>query len=143
MELKYQKNIDEFENCESSNCKASQRNAYRWVFEDINDERNFLPRYLLKPDLKNKNPRCTGYSLSMFDEAEQAKLRLRYICKDKKLLYKVLGTHLGSGELTLEQGISNESSKNKDNLGHFEFFECVAVDLSKTFTIIERIEEND
>ena len=77
------------------------------------------------------------------DEADQAKTRIAKICKDKKLLYKVLGTHLGKGIIKIGDGISNESSTAKWNSGHFSFFEYINIDLSQSFIVVEKIEEND
>lgn len=131
--LKYQEEIDNME-CDLSGFSEEERTAFRWTFEDINDERNFRPRFLLKPDMKRND--CRGWGLSFFNTQESAKTRLIEIVGYRKNLYKKLGTHVATGDLVGADGISDEARSD----GHFTHFEYQNVDLSVKFDIIEQIQ---
>jgi len=131
--LKYQEEINKLD-CDLNGFSEQKRTAFRWTFEDINDERNFLPRFLLKPNMEKTD--CRGWGLSLFDTQESAKKRLKEIVGYRKFLYKKLGTHVANGNLVDEDGISDKAHKN----GHFTHFEYENVDLSVKFNIIEEIQ---
>ena len=38
--------------CPPINYKAKNMTVYRWVFDDINDENNFKPRWYILPDVE-------------------------------------------------------------------------------------------
>jgi len=139
MDLKYKQYIDLYDECESKECIARRRVAFRWTFESIKDKRNFLPRYLLPAYENEPKESCVGYSLSMFDKADQAIDRLKKLSKGKNNIYKKLGTHLASGTIEETDGISGLSSINQINKGHFSIFEYVNADFSETFKIQEKL----
>ena len=126
--LKYQEKIDD--KCNLSIYTEKETLAYRWVFSDIEDERNFLPPYIRNPNRTNDN--CRVWCLSFFDSLENAKKRLAEITKHNKNLYKKLGTHVAEGELEKEDGIISEV----DSQGHFGMFEYVKTDLTEKFQVI-------
>jgi len=130
--LKYQKEIDKMD-CDLKGFIEQERSAFRWTFKDINDERNFLPRFLLKPDMQKND--CKGWGISFFDTQESAKKRLIEIVGYRKNLYKKLGDHIAKGNLVIEDGLSDKAHNN----GHFTHFEYEKVDLSLAFNIIENI----
>lgn len=137
MTLKYNILISKFTKCEISNCRARTPYAFRWVFKDILDERNFIPRYL-DPEYPGEDKiDCRGYALSMFDTEEQAIGRLLYLLKGKGKLYEKLGTHTAKGVLTIHDGISNDSSDHPH--GHFSFFEFKDIALSTKFNLSKQI----
>ena len=139
MELKHKYFIEKFHKCEIVNCTTRNREAFRWVFQLIDDERNFIPRYLHSCYHEAEKNNCVGYALSMFDSEEQAIARLNILSKGRKDLYKKLGTHIAKGTLTINDGISNNSSIDSDTSGHFSFFEYTSTDLSKRFTVSKQI----
>jgi len=142
MKLKYEDLIIVFSECELSNCTPRNRMAFRWVFENIDDERNFSPRYFSSNYAETQKTDCLGYALSMFDKEDQAIARLAFLSKGKQNLYKKLGTHTAIGSLTIDEGLSNDSSINPDTFGHFSFFEFSDTDLSKKFTVSKQITPN-
>jgi hypothetical protein len=136
MDLKFQNELSNFSECDLSDFSQRQRIAYRYVFNDIMDERNFSPMYAI-PNCNKIKDTCIGYALSMFDEVNQAKARIKKLAKGKKLIYKRLGTHIAVGTLEEGYGISNNSSISQENLGHFSFFDYMDVELNSSFQIIE------
>lgn len=139
MKLKYADFIDQFNNCIAADCSPVNREAFRWTFDQVTDERNFIPRYLNPTYPDKKKMDCIGYALSMFDTEEQARLKFNTLQKDRGQIYKMLGTHVAKGDLTLQDGISGESSLAKNNHGHFSFFEFEETDLSEKFIIINKL----
>ena len=132
-ELKYQEEINKME-CDLNGFFEQGRIAFRWTFDDINNEKNFLPRFLLKPNMDRND--CRGWGLSFFDTQDSAKKRLKEIVGYRKNLYKKLGTHVATGNLEKTDGISDKAHNN----GHFTHFEYQNVDLSVKFSIVEQIQ---
>jgi len=132
--FKYQAQIDEFkEKCDLNEFHEYEaRTSYRWVYEDINDERNFLPVYARFND--RPKSQCAGWALSMYKTPEQAKERLEYFSKDKPKAYLRLGTHTAVGVLERADGRSEPASE-KD--GHFNHFEYPDQNLAAKFEIVE------
>lgn len=131
MKLKYASEVSKF-NCDLQDFAEQNRIAYRWVFEDINDVRNFEPVY---SDPKRIQNTCLGYALSFFDEQASAKSRLLHFAKDKINVFKKLGTHIAEGNLIEMDGISKKCDENK----HFSHFEYENITLNSKFQIIEKI----
>lgn len=132
MKFKYQTEIDKLA-CDLTNFSESDRPAYRWVFADINDNRNFEPIYLL--DKNRPQITCLGWALSMFDTNINAKARLLHLTKNKENLYKKLGTHIAEGRFSLIDGLSD----NANEMGHFSHFEYENIELKNQFNIIEQV----
>lgn len=132
-ELKYQEEINKMK-CDLNEFYKQERIAFRWTFDDIKNEKNFRPRFLLKPDIKRND--CRGWGLSFFDTQDSAKKRLKEIVGYRKNLYKKLGTHVATGNLEKADGISDKAHNN----GHFTLFEFQDVDLSLKFNIVDQIQ---
>lgn len=107
--------------------------SFRWVFSDINDVRNFLPRYLISPGTTRLDPK--GWGLSFYVSESQAKEKYIQIINNKRNLYKKLGTHLSNGTLKKDDGISD----NPNDFGHFTFFEYEGKALKNKFIIIAKL----
>ena len=133
MPFKYQSQIDQFNNCDLSSFSGQDRQAFRWVFADIQDQRNFLPRFLLNDTAVRD--KCIGWALSFFETQEKAKNRLLRLTRNKENLFKKLGTHIATGQLATVDGISDAC----DELGHFSHFEYENINLNPRFTIVEQI----
>lgn len=142
--LKYQNLIDEQKlnsDCPNKNCRpVDNLEAFRWSFNPIAHEDNFLPKLLY--DRKKGIPTrinssddsvlCSCCALSMFSTLEKAKTKFESI---PKLNRKLLGyTHIAKGVLTNDGLISQIN-----NQGHFDFFEYEEVDLKAKFVIIEEL----
>lgn len=139
MELKYQTYIDTYTDCDFQDFTSRERIAFRWAFEDIKNEKNFLPRYLTPAYDNDPKLDCVGYALSMFDMEQQAIKRLEVLSKGKQNIYKKLGTHLASGIILKGDGISGPSSTYEINQGHFSIFEYVETDFASSFKIVKKL----
>ena len=133
--LKYQVFLNDFDECDLSSYSMQERNAFRWVFEPISDERNFIPLYA-KINYSGAKVVCKGFALSMYNEKDNAKKRFAELIADKPNSYKKIGTHLSNGLLKTSDGMSNEY----DSTGHFSLFEFENVDLRDSFEIVEQME---
>jgi hypothetical protein len=132
-ELKYKNQLESLK-CELPGYTERTRIAFRWTFDDINHENNFLPRYLLKPN--GDLTECVGWGLSFFDQKDKARKRLLTIANNRRFIFKKLGTHIAQGKLDNDDGISNNS--NDDS--HFTHFEYANVKLENKFTVIEEVQ---
>ena len=133
MTLKYQNEIQNL-NCDLSNFQEIERNSFRWTFESIEDSRNFEPVLISAPN-RIEQIGCLGFALSVFVTKEAGIKRHNNLTLDKPKLFKKLGSHIASGDLTKSDGIANEPDEYK----HFDFFTYENVDLSNKFTVLESI----
>ncbi len=132
MKLKYSVELSTFK-CDLSLFKEEQREAYRWVFEDVKDYRNFTPVYIL--DKFRSRITCKGFALSFYEQHVNAKARLLHLTTDKEFLFKKLGTHIAVGIIDKKDGVSEPA----DNDTHFNHFEYEDVVFSDKFQIIEKV----
>jgi hypothetical protein len=131
-ELKYKVEISEFA-CDLALFKEyNARQAFRWVFEDINDVRNFAPIFMNPAAIKKD---CRGWALSFYEESSQAIARIKELARGRPTIYKKVGTHLATGILATKDGISDEPN----GIGHFDHFEYINVDLKNKFSIVESL----
>ncbi|MEQ8524352.1 hypothetical protein [Gracilimonas sp.] len=130
MELKYEQEVD---HCNLDDYSPKDREAFRWVFDDINHPNNFLPPIKITPERDKRD--CGLWAVSFFDTIEQAKSRFKEITKDKTYLYKKLGQNVANGNLSVDDGISCDSNEQ----GHFDLHEYVGVDLSSKFAIVDSL----
>lgn len=114
--------------CPPKHYTAENKEAYRWVHNDITNENNFKPRYYLMPprqlnnikEIKDKAERdhqlCLALGLSLFRTEEEAKKSFNYLKKIfKKKIFKIFGTHLAHACLIKEDGVNSTVDKK----GHF------------------------
>lgn len=130
-ELKYKKEIEEYKPDLSGYKEPENRLAFRWVFENINDPRNFLPPAKREYDIVK--PDVTDWALSFFVTKEKAKTRIKKFAKKNPRVYMKLGTHTAEGLLGKDDGISEHSHTT----GHFNHFEYKDVDLVHRFKIVD------
>ncbi|MBK9248889.1 MAG: hypothetical protein IPM69_12440 [Ignavibacteria bacterium] len=141
MRLKYHREIKDNEiACNLTDFQECEREAFRFVFSDINNPKNYEPVYIINPkrktdEIQQERYHCTGYALSFFHSQLSAKKRYLTLISDKPKLYKILGTHIAQGVLEHQDGISDEPN----DLGHFSHFEYENRDLSIKFRIVEAI----
>jgi len=114
----------------------AKRVAYRWVFEDSTDSRNFLPIYAinnekLEKDKANGEFSCTCWALSFFKSEIQAKEKFDRMLAKNPRIHKKLGTHIAKGYLNANDGISGEC----DEIGHFNHFEYKEAQLVSKFSV--------
>lgn len=132
-EYKYQNEIKSSKICDLSGFSEQERIAFRWVFEDVNDGRNFIPRPFLNPKTSIDN--CKVWGLSLFDTKDNGVNRMSKLKAKSKNIYKKLGTHIAKGELVNEDGVSD--LVNDD--GHFTLIEYIDVDLSQKFSVLGKL----
>ena len=137
MKLKYQEEINNCDNNDLSSFCEKERLSYRWVFEDINDIRNFQPKYLLDTSIK-RNDAC-GWALSFYETEQHAKKKIDRLLSIRQNLYKKLGTHIAEGILKITDGISNNSNSER----HFDLFEYENITLNLNFKIVTEIIKSD
>lgn len=83
--------------CPPDDFKRRETIAFRWVFEDMGDEMNFLPqffkdrgRFILKPDTE----KCIAMGLSMFDSKQNAQSQFDLLRRRFKQDIRWMGTHI-------------------------------------------------
>ena len=140
MNYKHQDELDAIEEmCPPSDFTNKDIEAFRWVFDEIENPENFKP-------LAKKNParvlsmddksRCIAYSLSMFNSKQAAQSRFQFLLRtmnDKA--YKLLGTKIAKGNIVEINGVSSNSDEN----GHFSHFQYESVDLTTIFKIVDNL----
>jgi hypothetical protein len=119
---------------------AKNTTVFRWVFEDIKDERNFLPlpyrnpkRFLSLDDLT----KCQSFSLSLYDTEKNAKQQfLKLQSKIGKNAYKALGTNIAKADITENDGVSDQPNIVT---GHISYHFVIGFDYENAFTIISNL----
>lgn len=120
MIFKYQTELDQLSvKCPPETCLPTNTSAFRWVFDDMNDVRNFLPVFFQNPQRflrKREEEKCLAIGLSMFDSVENAETRFRMMLDNiGKAAYVRFGTKIATAELTNTDGVSSQP----DMSGHF------------------------
>ena len=148
MRFHYQTYYDKLSvDCPPKSYSPKNLNAFRWVFEDIEDERNFQSQYEKhtkqpKPpkrynDMKDID-KCDAMALSMFNSVENARKRFFFL-KDEQPhpmnenAYRFLGNHIAIGNITEQDGVNEEP----DRKGHFNHHPVEHFDYKTRFKIIE------
>ena len=138
-EFKYQKWFDELKvPCPPEEYLEKETIAFRWVFEDLDDERNFIPQFLKKPERFQNSPlkaKCRAFGLSMFDSEESALASFRNLINRTKIKSSKVGTHLAKGKISGYDGVSSTA----DTSGHFTFHPFLETDLKHQFEIISNL----
>jgi hypothetical protein len=118
--FKYQTYFEELKTvCPPSNYRTQNKEAFRWIFDRIDDENNFKPVFFKNPkrfNEKSDEEQCMAMGLSFFDTLETAERR--FLQLKKRLggeVYKVLGSQIVQGQIQEEDGVNSFSDSN----GHF------------------------
>ena len=122
--------------------------VFRWVFDDIDDEKNFKPRLYLLPDkrlekieletdtIKRDTEKCGMLALSLFTSEMTARNRFNYfLVIQKKTAYKIFGTHIAQADLTEQDGVNDEP----DKAGHFNHHPALGYAYEKRFLTISKL----
>jgi hypothetical protein len=135
MKLKYQAEIDALSPNFEGFSQVANKTAFRWVFDDIKNSRNFIPTSLANPSQKIKS--FKDWALSFFETEIQSTDQLIYYSKDKPKFYKKLGTHIAKGVITIKDGLCENLC---DSDGHFDHFEYEGIDFAiDNFAIIKKV----
>lgn len=137
--FKYQAQMDALNlACPPEDYLSSNIIAYRWVFENMEDENNFIPQYFKVPKYANStdDSKCQSLGLSFFDSKKNAKDRFNFLKKRMgKNAYKRLGRNLAEGNLSENDGVN--SSINDQ--GHFTHHPSEEENYNKSFVIIAKL----
>ncbi|MFM9838524.1 MAG: hypothetical protein ACKVOQ_09695 [Cyclobacteriaceae bacterium] len=137
MTFKYQKEYDKL----TQTCPPADHIAqdivpvYRWVFDSIDDERNFKSQFHKKPKRflnKDDLSKCSALGLSMFNNLVGSVQRFNEL-KDATgdAIYQTLGTKIAEGKISLADGVNSKIER----LGHFNHHPSSAVNFNNIFTI--------
>ena len=146
----YQNDYDKLNvECPPKSYKQSDIRAFRWVFNDIGNEKNFQSQYekhykYSKPPKRYNDmtdtDKCSNMALSMFNSLENARKRFLFLKNEQPVpmnenAYKFLGTHISVGEILKYDGVNEEP----DRKGHFNHHPIEGFDYTTRFTIIESL----
>ena len=140
MDFKYQEDMNSLSNfqCPPADYKPLEIDAYRWVFDDIKNPKNFTPQYKSQPRRFNdsnykEEDKCSFMSLSMFINQDSAKKRFEFLFQQKgKKAYKLFGTKIAYKKLTTQDGVNEKPN----NIGHFNHHPYINVDYENQFIIV-------
>lgn len=133
--LKYQETIDNQNlSIECPNgCSEKNVKAFRWVFEDVNHEENFLPRiFTIGPKRRNElsdEGTCLSCGLSFYGSYDSAINNFQNM--PPKIQKKIQYTNIAEGTLNEEDGVASD----ENNAGHFTFYEYYDANLFEKFEI--------
>jgi hypothetical protein len=133
--------IHELDNCPPKTYKELTLIAYRYIFADLDDERNFKPVYLLDEHYpkrlnaaKDLDMKCKGFGLSLYREKNGAIANYkRWIAKTNGKFAKIVGSFIATIDIMETDGVCSDV-ENADT--HFTFHESQSVNL------VEKIESN-
>ena len=145
-EYKYQKQIDELTalGCQMSIVFPPENmSACRFAFSD-NSRQNHIPQYMSNPkrmlqDIAKSKASMSLLALSCFDTPSQAETFYINLKKAFKNISTSIGDALSEGVLKNDDGRKTETANN----GHFDFYEFVGCDLTKTFQITKQLADNE
>lgn len=125
--------------CPPSHYKPQNKRVYRWVFDEITDERNFQPVYYRDPKRSLKfsdKDKCKSLALSFFASEAQAKGRFNEF-KDTNgaKVYKTLGTAVAEANIDEQDGVNSEP----DRTGHFSHHLISGHEYEARFIIISKL----
>ncbi|MCU0346679.1 MAG: hypothetical protein MUC59_07035 [Saprospiraceae bacterium] len=125
--------------CPPENYEGRETIGYRWVFEPIMDERNFLPQYFKVNRYKwsgNEIVICQALGLSFFETLEAAILRFNELKATMGMpIYDKIATHVAVVKLAAQGGVSSQPDKH----GHFTFHPYETADLALVSEIVHSL----
>ncbi len=135
--FKYQTFMEQLEGeCPPAHFTERETIAFRWVFDEIEDGRNFLPQYFKKPprfERKGVEIKCQAIGLSFYDTEKDAKKRFEKLKTTMTTTsIKKVGTNIATGQISRADGKMGDIDKN----GHFTFHEYEGIDFRDKFEII-------
>ena len=141
MEFKYEKTYHQLTTkCPPNSYQGKLTEAYRWVFDDIENPINFTPQYFKNPQRflpLSDSKKCESMSLSLWDSKDSARDAFNFL-KNKfagNKAYKVLGTKIAKGNLKEEDGVNSPTRKD----GHFSHHQSKLTNYSTIFSVVENL----
>jgi hypothetical protein len=131
--------LHQMANCPPITYEEQIITAYRYIFDNLNDDRNFKPVYILDKDYpkrlnaaKDMEMKCKGFGLSLYQNKNGAIANYkRWMAKTNGKFAKIVGSYVATVQIMELDGVCSEI-ENEDT--HFTFFEY------ETANLIERIE---
>ncbi len=135
MELSFKDLLEKVEKCPPDNYKNLECEAFRWVFDDIENEDNFKPQGIKNPKRLNTNNAnyCAILALSFFNSEKKARSRFEMLLEQMgENAKKALGTKIAKGYLDLDDGIGEDANSS----GHFNYHPKKDYNFTEKFEII-------
>ena len=125
--------------CPPSNYVAQNKEAFRWIFDNLKNEDNFKPVYFKNPkrfNEKSDEERCMAMGLSFFETLKTAESRF---FKLKKRLgqeaYKILGSQIAQGQIKEADGVNSPTDLN----GHFTHHPSMDSNYFEKITLVKSL----
>ena len=124
--------------CPPDDYEPRETIAFRWVFERMDDEQNFVPQFFKNPNYANASEKiqCQALGLSFFLAEHQARTRFEKLFnRIGSTAYETLGKNVAKGNLNPFDGPSNLV----DSSGHFTFHPFENSAFEQNFVIISSL----
>lgn len=125
--------------CPPTNYSAQNKEAFRWIIDNLNNEDNFKPVYFKNPkrfNEKSDEERCMAMGLSFFETLETAERRFLQL---KKRLgqeaYKILGSQIAQGHIEEKDGVNSATDFN----GHFTHHPTIDFNYFEKITLVKSL----
>jgi hypothetical protein len=139
MPHKYHNHIESLSDCPPTACEAREVTAFRFVFDDLADQRNYEPPYIISPNRRNSAASdattCDGYGLSFFDSLAQSTTFYAKLKSNFKKIHLRLGTQVAQVGLLEQDGLCTDVQDN----GHFTLHEYEGVTFVGRLQIVQHV----
>lgn len=141
LKFKYQEDYDKLTHtCPPDDFTSKDLNpVFRWVFNPMEDERNFVPQYHRNPKRflnKDDATKCKAMGLSMFVDLNDSIHRFNELKKQIGAnVYRTLGDKIAQGSVIPIDGVNG----TLEWLGHFTHHTSEEAQFEKVFKIIQDI----
>ncbi|MFN8715289.1 MAG: hypothetical protein ACK5Z2_20750 [Bacteroidota bacterium] len=124
--------------CPPKNYRQYNKKVFRWVFDSMEDEKNFKAQAEKNPPVlndKTDKEKCEYYALSFHSTIEASREAFVHLKKIMKNAHKRLGTNIASGKLLHDDGLGSDPDAN----GHINFHHYKQCNFVTRFTITEKL----
>ncbi len=130
--------------CPPARYRPKKITVFRWVFDQMDKEENFLPPLKINPNRRLKSikkedqdkEKCDLLALSMFDSEINARNRFKELLDGTDArVFKTLGTNVAKGDITENDGVNS----HPDSKGHFNHHSVSGCQFEKRFLIISSL----
>ncbi len=122
--------------CPPKNFEAREPIAFRWVFDAIEDEQNFVPQYFKNSARFQSSPpevKCQSIGLSFFSSEQDARSRFEILtARMLKPVKDKIGKRIAVGTIYEVDGVSDLP----DQKGHFTLHPFEAANFAGQFSVI-------
>ena len=138
--FKHQSEMDRLSTaCPPADSIPKEGKAFRWVFDEMSDERNFMPHYFRHPGLVHEFgdlKKCRALGRSMFDSLSNARIALLFRLESLNPRTRARKeTQIAEGAILDTEGLCGPT----DAKGHFTFHPVESSTFETRFSVIERI----